>query len=229
MKLLHGYQLADCSLRVYSDFHHVGASTMAKWIKLFLKGGLANLRRAEHNRHYSTYTKLTAVKAYQSGRYTRQEILEHFNIRNVSQLRDWIIKYNSDQEGTTGVVRKRVRNVGRKVSFEEKKQIVQWLLGHELNYQAAADKYNVSYDRVYSWVRKYRKAYDWNDLKDRRGRRKPKEEPDSNDKEAQLRQRIKDLEAKNRRMEVEIALSKKLVEIYNREVKQADEIKRFKR
>ncbi|WP_288659454.1 helix-turn-helix domain-containing protein, partial [uncultured Limosilactobacillus sp.] len=51
--------------------------------------------------------------------------------------------------------RKRVKKMGRKVSFDEKKQIVQWTINHQNNYKEAASKYDVSYQRVYSWVRKY--------------------------------------------------------------------------
>ena len=51
--------------------------------------------------------------------------------------------------------------MGRKVTFDEKKSIVQWTIDHDNNYKAAAEKYNVSYQRVYSWVRKYQENNDW--------------------------------------------------------------------
>lgn len=50
--------------------------------------------------------------------------------------------------------------MGRKVDFEEKKQIVQWVLDHGRDYQAAAKQFDVSYQRVYAWVRKYLQAGD---------------------------------------------------------------------
>ena len=64
--------------------------------------------------------------------------------------------------------------MGRKVSFEEKCKIVQWVLDHDNDYQGATNQFNVSYQRVYSWVRKYHAAADsWEALKDNRGHRKP--------------------------------------------------------
>ena len=62
--------------------------------------------------------------------------------------------------------------MGRKVDFEEKKQIVQWVLDHGRDYQAAAKEFDVSYQRVYAWVRKYLQAGDWDALIDNRGKRK---------------------------------------------------------
>ena len=62
--------------------------------------------------------------------------------------------------------------MGRKVTFDEKKVIVQWTIDNQNNYQAAAEKFNVSYQRVYSWVRKYQRTYDWESLRDNRGRNK---------------------------------------------------------
>lgn len=109
--------------------------------------------------------------------------------------------------------RKRVRKMGRKVSFDEKKEIVQWTLDHQRNYQAAAEKYNVSYQRVYSWVHKYSNSQDWQALRDNRGRNKGKE---ASSEVERLRQRVRELEREKREREVEINFAKKLIEIHNR-------------
>ncbi|AKM50958.1 ISSth1, transposase (orf1), IS3 family [Limosilactobacillus fermentum 3872] len=49
------------------------------------------------------------------------------------------------------------------------------------------------------------------------------------DREEQLLKEIRDLKAKLREREVQIAFSKKLIEISNREVKRPNDIKRFKK
>ena len=121
---------------------------------------------------------------------------------------------------------KQVRVMGRKVSFDEKKAIVQWTIDHDNNYQAAANNYDVSYQRVYSWVRKYRRTNDWKSLQDNRGRNKDKEPTTELER---LRKRVRELEARDREREVQIAFAKKLVEIRNRGVKRPDDIKRFKK
>ncbi|WP_077569621.1 helix-turn-helix domain-containing protein [Paenibacillus ihbetae] len=54
-------------------------------------------------------------------------------------------------------------------------EIVQFTIAHDLDYQKAIDKYDVSYQQVYAWVRKYQ-ASGREALKDLRGRKKPLEE-----------------------------------------------------
>ena len=60
---------------------------MSKLIKQFLLAGLAVIIRPKHNRRYTLSIKVAAVKAYLSGEYTNQKILERYQIRNISQLR----------------------------------------------------------------------------------------------------------------------------------------------
>lgn len=59
---------------------------------------------------------------------------------------------------------------GRKTTLEERLKIVQFTLDNQKDYQSAAEKYQVSYQQVYGWVRKY--ELDGKDgLLDRRGRK----------------------------------------------------------
>lgn len=44
---------------------------------------------------------------------------------------------------------------GRKTSKEERVEIVKYCINNERNYKEAADKYKVSYNQVYTWVKKY--------------------------------------------------------------------------
>ena len=199
---------------------------MSKWIKQFLMAGLAGLIRPKHNRKYSLETKVAAVKAYLSSAYSNQELLQRYQIRNISQLHQWVISYNSGNLTVNQTTRKRARRMGRKVTFDEKKSIVQWTIDHDNNYKAAAEKYNVSYQRVYSWVRKYQENNDWAALKDNRGRNKGKEPTNELER---LRKKVRELEAREREREGQIAFVKKLVEIRNREVDRPDDIKQFRK
>ena len=42
-------------------------------------------------------------------------------------------------------------------TLEEQLEIVKWVIEHDMNYKGAADKYQIKYSLVYSWVRKYLK------------------------------------------------------------------------
>lgn len=106
---------------------------MTKWIKQFLLAGLAGLIRPKHNQKYSLKTKIAAVKDYQLNGLASREVLIKYKIRYISQLKQWIIQYNSDKLTVAYATRKRVKKMGRKVSFDEKKQIVQWTINHQNN------------------------------------------------------------------------------------------------
>lgn len=116
---------------------------------------MAGLIRPEHNHRYTLQTKRSAVKAYLSGTLSGQAILNRYQIRSLSQLHQWIVRYNSGQLSVAYATRKRARKVGRKVTFEEKRQITQWTIDHEYNYQAAAEKFNVSYQRINGSIHGY--------------------------------------------------------------------------
>ena len=226
LELLYGYQKTESGLKVYADMHHVNQNTMTRWIRQFLLHGLEGVRHRSLNHRYLLNTKIEAVKEYQAG-FPGEKIIEKYDIRSLSQLKQWSIQYNNDELKTKS--RKRVRKMGRKVSFEEKCKIVQWVLDHDNDYQGATIQFNVSYQRVYSWVHKYHEAADsWEALKDNRGHRKPQKALEEMTEKERLEVEIKRLKKINREMELEIAFAKKLVEIRNRGVKRPDDIKRFK-
>ena len=43
----------------------------------------------------------------------------------------------------------------RKTTFEERLEIVNYVLANDNDYKGAADKYSVPYANVYNWVKKY--------------------------------------------------------------------------
>lgn len=61
---------------------------------------------------------------------------------------------------------------GKKTTQEEKIKIVKYCLAADLSYKETAEKYQVSYNNVYPWVKKY-KELGPDGLVDGRGSRKP--------------------------------------------------------
>ena len=94
----------------------------------------------------------------------------------------------------------------RKLSFEEKIEAVHFCIKNDHNYSLVVEKYQISYQQIYSWTKKY-EANGPEVLRDRRGRNKSIEEMTDEEK---LRIKLKELEAKNYRLEMENALLKKV-------------------
>jgi transposase-like protein len=65
----------------------------------------------------------------------------------------------------------------RKTTIEERKEIVEYCIEHNRNYKETASIYDVSYNQVYAWVKKY-DAYGEDALSDKRGHHKSDDEVD---------------------------------------------------
>ena len=101
---------------------------------------------------------------------------------------------------------------GRKTKIEERIEIAKACLANGKNYQETAAKYEVSYQQVYQWVRKFEDGGE-DTLQDRRGRTKPEDERTPED---ELRLKIQQMERENERLRAENLLLKKLEEIERR-------------
>lgn len=65
----------------------------------------------------------------------------------------------------------------RKTTIEERKEIVEYCITHNRDYKGTASIYDISYNQIYTWVKKY-DAYGEAGLIDKRGRHKTDDEVD---------------------------------------------------
>ena len=163
------------------------------------------------NKKYSEELKIAAVKSYLAGEGGLRIISKRYGISDHSILRDWILWYNGNREFKEGTSAKGeiYMTKGRKTTQEERAEIVAFCIEHNKDYGLTVETYNVSYQQIYAWVRKYEEG-GVDKLKDNRGRSKPVEEMTEVEK---LKAEMKILEAKNRQLEIENAFIKKLQEL----------------
>ncbi|MEC1743781.1 transposase, partial [Schinkia azotoformans] len=121
---------------------------------------------------YTEELKLSAISDYLSGKYSIREITRKYLISSHSVLLQWVNKYNSHRE-IKGTPKGRASSMtkGRKTTWNERVQMVLDCLGNGKDYQRTAETYEVSYQQVYQWVKKYEDGGD-EALKDKRGRKK---------------------------------------------------------
>ena len=96
----------------------------------------------------------------------------------------------------------------RKVSYEERIEIVNFCIKNNYDYKGTAVKYNVPYSQVYTWVKKV-KENGYDSLKLQKKGLKPKciVEPQTN--EELLQQEIERLRREKERLELEVEVLKK--------------------
>ena len=163
------------------------------------------------NKKYSPELKIAAVKSYLAGEGSLIQTCKKFGILRHAQLQRWILWYNGHKEiqGGSSAKGEIYMTKGRKTTQEERAEIVAFCIEHNKDYGLTVETYNVSYQQIYAWVRKYEEG-GVDKLKDNRGRTKPMEEMSEIEK---LKAEMKILEAKNRQLEIENEFIKKLQEL----------------
>lgn len=168
-------------------------------------------RKTHKNKVYSPELKLQAVQDYLAGKGSQQEICRKYDISDRKRLRDWISCYNGHKEfrRRSDVKGEIYMTKGRKTTQEERVEIVAFCIEHGKDYALTVETYQVSYQQIYSWVRKY-EVNGVAGLVDRRGKAKPEEALSEVER---LRQENRVLRAQLKDKEMEIALRKKLEEL----------------
>lgn len=208
------YKQGKGSLDSIAREYGVDRSSLRQWITNFEAMGPLGLAAQQMNTRYSVELKTAAVEAYLRGEGSQLEICKRYNLRSKTQLRNWVKKYNGhkDLRATGSLERGIYMTKGRSTTFEERIEIVSYCIANGKNYGAAVDKYKVSYQQIYSWVRKYGEK-GVNGLVDKRGKRKQLEEMTDVER---LQAENKVLKAENKQKEMEIAVLKKVQEIERR-------------
>lgn len=191
-----------------------GRSTVGRWVRRYQTAGPDALLPSIHNNSYSKDFKEQVVREYLEGKGSTDELAIKYGIPNHSTVLDWISIYNGHKElkATPSASEVYMAKSKRKISVEERLEVVQYCIDHDLDYIGSAAKYELTYSQVYSWVKKY-KAEGKTGLSDRRGRRKSEDEIDETEK---LRQRIQVLERELEDERIKNELLKKVQEVERR-------------
>ena len=213
----------ELKLKIVSEYlnGHSSSITLARkyscddcailnWVNLYKAFGSEAFEETHKNKSYTEEFKIMVVEEYLQGGIGLEPLAIKYRIRSKTQVRSWIKMYNGHKKlksyNSGGGIN---MTKGRKTTYEERIAIVEDCLKNGQNYNATAQKYNVSYQQVYSWVAKYN-SKGIKALKDNRGRGKSIEDMD---KVERLEAENKLLKAKLERLEIEIELKKKIEEI----------------
>jgi transposase-like protein len=192
----------------------VSHEQVRRWILTYKSSGIEGLKNKSTNNHYSTETKILAVKDFLSGKYSQIAVCSKYKISGISVLQRWIIKYNNNHNMTKSHNSKEneIMIKGRKTTFDERVEIVGFCIANNFDYHLTSDKYKISYQQIYNWVKKYKKD-GYKGLEDKRGKTK---EVESMTEKEQLEMQMKLLKVENERLKMEIDFLKKLEEIERR-------------
>lgn len=198
------------SLSEISNELNIYKSAISAWVRKYKTFGKEGLLNKGYNTSYSAQLKTQAVIDYLDGKGSLDDICIKYKISDIGILQQWIKKYNGHKifksHSTKG---DKLMTNGGKTTYEERIEIVSFCIANAHDYNLTANKFNVSYQQVYTWVKKYNKD-GYNVLVDRRGKNKSFEELSESEK---FSAQLKLLEVENRRLKMEIDFLKKLEEI----------------
>lgn len=200
IRIVESYLRHEISLAGAAKEAQVDRSTVKRWGTLYENEGPTGLMAVRKNRNYPKELKRVAVHEYLAGQGSLREITKKYGLRSNTHLRDWIKVYNTHKDFKSESGGSRMSQT-RETSQEERLKIVLECLAQDKDYSALATKYQVSYQNVYNWVKKYEQlGYDG--LQDRRGRRKAKQVSRTPEEEmaiemAKLKQKMAQLQMEN--------------------------------
>lgn len=164
------------SLSEISNELNIYKSAISAWVRKYKTFGKEGLLNKRYNTSYSAQVKTQAVIDYLDGKGSLDDICIKYKISAIGILQQWIKKYNDHKifksHSTKG---DKLMTNGRKTTYQERIEIVSFCIANAHDYNLTANKFNVSYQQVYTWVKKYNKN-GHNTLVDRRGKKKSFEE-----------------------------------------------------
>jgi transposase-like protein len=190
---------------------NISKASVQQWIRNYVAMG-SDVFITKQNKKYTKELKVQAVHDYLNGCGSQDYICKKYRIRSKSILQKWIKMYNSHDELKYSVTGGAIMTKGRKTTFDERVEIVEYCIAHDYNYAETSEKYQVSYQQARNYTVKY-EANGIEALKDNRGKQKPADKMCELEK---LRVENRILRAKKKQAEIEISFLKKLEDIERR-------------
>ena len=176
------YLNGEGSYKFIADRYGVEQTRIKVWVRQYKANGPLAFKEQQHNTVYAPELKANAVLDYLAGNGSIQTIAANNSGKN----------FEHKMSGGSQM------NKARKTTFQERITIVKDCLENGSNYGETAIKYNVSYQQVYTWVKKFSQLGE-DGLEDRRGKRIQKQE---------ARSEIEELKIKMAKLEHELYMTK---------------------
>ncbi len=173
------YLSGQGSLRTLGKEYGVSRKSVDDWVRKYREHGAHAFQIKKGNTSYSWDFKIKCIEAVLRGEGSIDDIVAKYNISAKHVLQGWIKRYNANKELKDYNPKQEVymADARRKTTLEERKEIVEYCIAHEKDYKGTAVFYEVSYNQVYTWVKKYLSEGE-DGLVDRRGHHKTDDEVD---------------------------------------------------
>lgn len=183
--------------------------TVRGWVLMYKEHGDDIFDDKPHNQSYTKEFKEKVVKEYLDGEGSIIDLKTKYKILGYNTLKKWILQYNNGIILTDYKPMSEVYTMkSRRVSYEERIEIVNYCMSNDYDYKSTANKYNVPYSQVYTWVSKVKKN-GYESLKLHQKGPKPKNLVEPKTSEELLELENERLRKENERLQLEVEVLKK--------------------
>lgn len=207
------YKSGEGSFKSIANEIECNYETFRGWYYEYIKFGPTIFDDKPTNNSYSIEFKLKVIREVKYSSYI--SIAYKYGL-SCSVVRRWCLKYNNSEEIKDYSPCNEVYTMkSRKTTFEERIEIVKYVLENDNDYKGAATTYSVPYASVYHWVKKYLELGE-DGLTDQRGR------PSINASKKELTElEKKDLEIE--KLKLELARKDRVITVLKKNVKIREE------
>ena len=173
------------SFDTIAEKYSISRETFRNAFIRYKENGISSFIEAKYNAVYTEELKTKAVIEYLQGAGSQTTIAAKYGLRSKCQLQQWIKMYNSGRGFRRKMSGGSRMKEARPTTVEERIQIAKDCIANGGNYGETALKFNVSYQQVYQWVKKFKEKGDAG-LEDRRGKRLKDQTPRTREEELEI-------------------------------------------
>lgn len=155
LKACMDYEKGNFSFNDIAKLLGTAKEVVRRWYLKYKEHGSDALKTSNKQRLYSKKFKLSVIEGYISGKHSQSYLAAKYDI-TTGLVSNWVNKwYNGikikgyDTKGDVYTMKP------RKTTFEERLDIVKWVIANDDDYKGAAEKYSISYARIYKWTKTY--------------------------------------------------------------------------
>ena len=157
VKACEEYKNSKGSFASIAKAYNVSKEAFRRWYYSYQEHGADAFNISKKNRSYSKEFKAEIVQKYLDGSYSLADLHVKYKI-SIRTISIWVQNYYNGIENKDYDPKGEVYTMkSRKTTFEERLDIVKWVIANDMNYKEAADKNAVRYALIYQWVQKYLK------------------------------------------------------------------------
>ena len=173
------------SFDTIAEKYCIAYETIRNAYERYKGNGISTFIETKHNAVYAEELKEKAVMEYLQGEGSQTAIAAKYGLRSKSQLQQWIKAYNSGRGFRHRMSGGSRMKEARPTTVEERIQIAKDCIANGGNYGETALKFNVSYQQVYQWVKKFKEKGNAG-IEDRRGKRLKDQTPRTREEELEI-------------------------------------------